>query len=145
MLYNSGSLGNQAYHVKFCVQCSRSIQISKYCWNVLRGEHCFGCVGLRRAATVSSTGNLRRQSILRQWRVIKGADERRRWSLAHFFRRRLLQFPFLIFRGERFSPLSSTEARTRGYSIGLRRKRELLLPNRGVDARYLQDVPEDMR
>jgi hypothetical protein len=50
LIYNSVTVGDESYNVRFCVDCWPSARDLEYCMYVGQGSsHCFGCVGLKHA------------------------------------------------------------------------------------------------
>lgn len=115
LLYNNEAVGNQAYHVAFCVQCFGSIQDLEYCWNCSSGcSYCFGCVGLRRASYCILNKQYSKTEYFETVARIK-AQMRVRGEYGSFFPSVVAPCPFNFTEANDFLPLEREVALARGY------------------------------
>ena len=114
-LYCCEAVGDQAYDIKFSLNCMSGVQHLEYCLNVCNGStHCFGCVGLRRSSYMILNRSYSKEEYLSLVARIK-EQMRAAGEYGEFFPLNLSPFAFNRSEAFDFLPLSENEAVGYGY------------------------------
>jgi hypothetical protein len=116
LLYNSATIGDDSYNIRFCVDCWPTARDLEYCIYVGQSSsHCFGCISLKR----STYCILNQQYSKDDYFALKAriiTQMRAQGEYGKFFPASFTPFPYNISEAYDFMPIPKAEATRYGYA-----------------------------
>ena len=115
LIYNTVTTGDNAYNIKFCVECWKDVSNLEYCIYTCHGaSNCFGCVGMRRGSYCVLNKQYSKDDYFRLVAAIK-QQMRQTGEYGRFFPQSMSLNAYNLSEGDLFLPLSKQEALTAGF------------------------------
>ena len=116
LVYHSVVAGENAFNLRFCVECWTNVRDLEYCIQCSQGvAQCFGCVGLRRASCCILNQQYSRAEYEDLTRRIR-QQMRERGEYGRFFPATMAPFYYNESTAQLFYPLERAAALKRGYA-----------------------------